>query len=113
LSKVESIDMISRHFSRLDVLVIGPGLGRRTDTLNNVSSLLACARASSLPIILDADALLLVQPNLSVLTNYPNCILTPNHYEYGRLCMALGLNEEEVGRTLLSKRQQPRIWHLD
>lgn len=76
---------------RLHVLVIGPGLGRDSLTQKIVSEVISEARSRNVPLVMDADALLLIQKQPSLIHGYTECILTPNVVEFGRLCKALGV----------------------
>ncbi|KAL1979690.1 hypothetical protein VTN96DRAFT_5371 [Rasamsonia emersonii] len=78
-------------FSRLHVLVIGPGLGRDGVTQRVVEEIMKEARSRSLPFVLDADALLLVTEKPDLVKGYKECILTPNVVEFSRLAKALGI----------------------
>lgn len=77
--------------SRLHALVIGPGLGRDGVTLKIVAEVIREARSRSIPFVLDADGLLIVTENPSLVKDYKECILTPNVVEFGRLAKALGV----------------------
>ncbi|KAJ5776915.1 YjeF C-terminal domain carbohydrate kinase-like protein [Penicillium odoratum] len=77
--------------SRLHALVIGPGLGRDGVTLKIVAEVIKEARSRSIPFVLDADGLLIVTEDPSLVKGYKECILTPNVVEFGRLAKALGI----------------------
>ncbi|KAJ5938607.1 YjeF C-terminal domain carbohydrate kinase-like protein [Penicillium verhagenii] len=77
--------------SRLHALVIGPGLGRDGVTLKVVAEVIKEARSRSIPFVLDADGLLIVTEDPSLVNGYKECILTPNVVEFGRLAKALGI----------------------
>lgn len=77
--------------SRLHALVIGPGLGRDGVTLKVVAEVIKEARSQSIPFVLDADGLLIVAENPTLVKGYKECILTPNVVEFGRLAKALGV----------------------
>lgn len=77
--------------SRLHALVIGPGLGRDGVTLKVVAEVIKEARSQSIPFVLDADGLLIVTEDPSLVKGYKDCILTPNVVEFGRLAKALGI----------------------
>lgn len=81
---------------RLHVLVIGPGLGRDPLMQATVARVVRAARERDLPIILDADALLVVQKDPSLVRGYGKAVLTPNVVEFSRLCKALGVDEDKV-----------------
>ncbi|KAJ5814330.1 uncharacterized protein N7503_001080 [Penicillium pulvis] len=91
------IDMLSR----LHALVIGPGLGRDGVTLKVVAEVIKEARSRSIPFVLDADGLLIVTEDPSLVKGYKECILTPNVVEFGRLAKALGINtpsQADIGK---------------
>ncbi|EEH33644.2 YjeF domain-containing protein [Paracoccidioides lutzii Pb01] len=77
---------------RLHVLVIGPGLGRDPTTQQIVIEVLKEARSRQMPVVLDADALLLIQEHPDLVRGYPECILTPNVIEFARLVKAIGVD---------------------
>ncbi|KAJ3945993.1 uncharacterized protein N0V96_004344 [Colletotrichum fioriniae] len=77
------IDMLAR----LHVLVIGPGLGRDPLMQETVARVIRAARERSIPLVLDADALLI---------GYDLAVLTPNVVEFSRLCKALEVDEGKV-----------------
>ncbi len=79
---------------RLHVLVIGPGLGRDIVTQKQVKAVIAAARKSDppVPMVLDADALWLVQTDPDLVRGHKECILTPNVVEFGRLAKSVGLD---------------------
>lgn len=77
--------------SRLHALVIGPGLGRDSVSLQVVAEVIKEARSQSMPFVLDADGLLIVTEDPNLVKGYKNCILTPNVVEFGRLAKALGI----------------------
>lgn len=80
---------------RLHVLVVGPGLGRDPLMHATVSRVLRAARARGLALVLDADALLLVQRDPALVSGYAAAVLTPNVVEFGRLCEALGVDADD------------------
>jgi len=82
------VDAVTKVFPRLHGLLIGPGLGRHPCILNAVKEILQCARKTTeLIVVLDADALFLLQnkESLAIVQNNPRVILTPNIVEYKRL----------------------------
>ena len=82
---------------RLHSLVIGPGLGRDPVTQKQVSEIIKVARDSKPPIsmVLDADALMIVNENPDLIRGHKECVLTPNVVEFARLAKALGVDPEE------------------
>ncbi|KAK0377331.1 carbohydrate kinase [Colletotrichum melonis] len=86
------IDMLAR----LHVLVIGPGLGRDPLMQETVARVIRAARERSIPLVLDADALLVVQKDPGLVKGYELAVLTPNVVEFSRLCKALEVDEGKV-----------------
>jgi ATP-dependent NAD(P)H-hydrate dehydratase len=78
---------------RLHVLVIGPGLGRDPLMQETCARVIKAAREKRMPMVLDADALLLVQKDPELVKGYGLAVLTPNVVEFGRLTKALGVDE--------------------
>lgn len=79
--------------SRLHVLIIGPGLGREAYMQAYARIALSVARRQGMFIVLDADALWMVNNDLSVIQGYRRAVLTPNVMEFKRLAEKLGIDE--------------------
>lgn len=90
---------------RLHVVVIGPGLGRDPLMQETVAKVIEAARKQSLPLVLDADALLAVQKSPELVKGYKLAVLTPNVVEFGRLCKALGIEEEVAKQAAQHKNE--------
>jgi len=80
-------------FSRLHVLVIGPGLGREPYMQTYARLALSIARSKAMFLVLDADALWMVGQDLSLIRGYRRAVLTPNVVEFKRLKEQLGLGD--------------------
>lgn len=97
-SSAEPADKIASRIiemlPRLHVVVIGPGLGRDPLMQDTVAKVIEAARKQGLPLVLDADALLVVQKSPGLVKGYKLAVLTPNVVEFGRLCKALGIEEQ-------------------
>ncbi|KAM7205524.1 Ribokinase-like protein [Naviculisporaceae sp. PSN 640] len=78
---------------RLHVLVIGPGLGRDPLMQDTVARVIRAAREKNMPMVIDADALLLVAKDPGLVKGYKGAVLTPNVVEFGRLTQALGVDD--------------------
>ncbi|KAF9879696.1 hypothetical protein CkaCkLH20_02507 [Colletotrichum karsti] len=87
---------IIEMLSRLHVLVIGPGLGRDPLMQDTVTRVIRAARERSIPLVLDADALQIVQKEPELVKGYALAVLTPNVVEFSRLCKALGIDEAKA-----------------
>lgn len=79
------IDMLPR----LHVVVIGPGLGRDPLMHDTLGRVLSAARDQLMPVVLDADALMIVQKHPELVKGNKSVVLTPNVVEFRRLCEAL------------------------
>jgi ATP-dependent NAD(P)H-hydrate dehydratase len=79
---------------RLHVLVIGPGLGRDPLMQDTCALVMRAARDKRMPMVLDADALQIVQREPDLVRGYALAVLTPNVVEFGRLTAALGVDEQ-------------------
>ncbi|XP_049876658.1 ATP-dependent (S)-NAD(P)H-hydrate dehydratase-like [Pectinophora gossypiella] len=72
---------------KMDVVVIGPGLGRENETLSLIYDIISTCKDLLKPLVIDADGLYAISRNVSIIKDYPSpgVILTPNHYEAERL----------------------------
>ncbi len=77
--------------SRLAALLVGPGLGRGKDALRTLQESI---RASK-PMVIDADALVLLKPEMSV---QAPCVLTPHEGEMVALEKSFGRRSEGLRR---------------
>ncbi|CAH0401197.1 unnamed protein product [Chilo suppressalis] len=93
LSKKHS-SKISEILKKLDVVVIGPGLGREDEQIKLIFDVIETCRSLKKPIVIDADGLYALSKNITVLLNYPKpgVILTPNGREAARLIEAINSN---------------------
>jgi len=81
---------------RLDALLIGPGLGRDAEAGARLQAVLA----RDIPTVLDADALVLLAPEMLSRRSGP-LVLTPHAGELGRLCQQFAIGgEDRIERTL-------------
>ena len=85
--------------SNLHAVVIGPGLGRDKLMQATVAEVIKASRAKNVPLVLDADALWLLQEQPDLVRGYKECILTPNVVEFGRLAKSVGLGADELPDT--------------
>ena len=80
---------------RFHVLVVGPGLGRDPLMQSTAAKVIRAAREREMPVIMDADALQLVQEDPDLVRGYASAVLTPNVVEFSRLWKALKLGEAD------------------
>ncbi|KAK0728948.1 Ribokinase-like protein [Apiosordaria backusii] len=90
----EIANRIIPMLSRLHVLVIGPGLGRDPLMQETVALVIKAAREQNMPMVLDADALLLICKDPDLVRGYKQAVLTPNVVEFERLAKALNIEQE-------------------
>ncbi|RKO92987.1 Ribokinase-like protein [Blyttiomyces helicus] len=88
------VEVISRG---VQAIVIGPGLSRDGTMLETARRIIKMARRSEIPLVLDADALFLIQADFSLIDGYRRAILTPNANEFQRLCASLNIAMEGEG----------------
>lgn len=88
---------------RLHALVVGPGLGREPAVLAAARRVIAAARASALPTVLDADALFLAAQDPSTVHGFKEAVLTPNVVEFARLYKAVLGSEPPADQRCATK----------
>lgn len=76
-------DIVEMARSRFTAMVIGPGLGRDENTVSDVRRVVA---ETTLPMVIDGDALFALGDDLSVLANRRGAsVITPHDGEFARL----------------------------
>ncbi len=83
---LEGLHLLRERIARADALVIGPGLGRETETLALIEEIVKTARV---PVVLDADAL---QPQI-VSAAKTQLVLTPHAGEFERIAGEVALEK--------------------
>jgi len=83
---------LSSLLSRLHVLVVGPGLGREDYMQRSAKMAINIAKEKGMFLVLDADALLLVGNDKSIVKGYRRAVLTPNVVEFKRLSEQLDID---------------------
>ncbi|KAI7862642.1 H-hydrate dehydratase [Spinellus fusiger] len=100
----EIVDRVSSVLSRLDVLVVGPGLSRDALMQASAKDIVIKARKEQVAVVLDADGLFLIQHHPYIIQGYTKAVLTPNRVEFKRLCKTMGIcHEKEEEDTLVQK----------
>lgn len=87
---------ITPLLDRLHAIVIGPGLGRDQLMQDTAALIIREVRKRSMPLVLDADGLFLVQNQPDVIHGYASAVLTPNVMEFQRLCERMGVDPATV-----------------
>ena len=85
----DGVRKTKRWLKNMDALVIGPGLGREQEALAFVWDILAFARETNVPTVIDADGLFLVSLDPTIARGNANVVLTPNAAELSRLARAI------------------------
>ena len=75
---LKAVERIAQVLTRLDALVIGPGLGRDASVYEVTRTIIEKAKEANLPLILDGDALYFISLEPGMEKGYKNAILTPN-----------------------------------
>jgi len=92
---------IKSFLKKIDVLIIGPGLGSSKSTFVLIKEII---KAIDIPAVLDADALNALKDNLKLLKNHKGeFILTPHEKELSRL-FGLSLELVKKNRKLVAKK---------
>ncbi|KAJ8717731.1 hypothetical protein PYW07_005661 [Mythimna separata] len=80
---------------KMDVIVIGPGLGREPETLHLISDIIEDCKNLGKPLVIDADGLYAISKNTTLIKNYPcpGVIMTPNLREANKLMTAVSRND--------------------
>jgi len=94
-SSKEIIDSVAGVFSRLHVLVVGPGLSRDALMLESAKGIIEKAKEKNMAIVIDADGLFLVQNHPETIKDYQKAVLTPNVVEFKRLCETMKLRFDD------------------
>jgi ATP-dependent NAD(P)H-hydrate dehydratase len=79
-------DALPPILPRLHALIVGPGLSRNKAMLQGSLNVIQEAQKLRVPLVIDADGLVLVQEHPEVFTGYHPTVLTPNLNEFKRLC---------------------------
>lgn len=93
--------------NRLHVLVVGPGLGRENYMQEYARLAIDLAKSQGMYLVLDADALWMVQKDPGVIQGYAKAVLTPNVSEFKRLADSLGISPDVPAESiapLISKK---------
>ncbi|KAG0259311.1 hypothetical protein BG011_002732 [Mortierella polycephala] len=92
---MQTFDDINALLKRVHVLVVGPGLSRDKGMLQSAKHAIEKAKELEMPIVIDADALFLIQNYPELIHGYSKAVLTPNVVEFGRLCDAMNIDAKD------------------
>ncbi len=90
----EGVSAVRQLLPGMSALVLGPGLGRHTNTMQAVHQILLDAQQASLPTVIDADGLWFAKEHPTALLGARCTVLTPNVPELARLKRALHENDD-------------------
>ena len=96
----QSCNDIFKIIDRVHSVIIGPGLGRDATTHDVVNVLFDYIVLKSIPLIIDADGLMIFNKK-PALANYSKLIITPNKVEFQRLSSAINESSPEKLSSLL------------
>lgn len=82
---------IAQWTSMMDVVVIGPGLGRDPCVHATVVRVMEELRIANKRVVIDADGLHIAKENLYLLEGWTNATLTPNKNEFNRIAAAVNV----------------------
>ena len=85
LDQEYGMEEIEVWLSRVQSVLVGPGLGRNQSMAGRLSIILEKIKERSLPVVVDADALWHLAGNPGMVCGYPKAVLTPNTQETHRL----------------------------
>ncbi|VDQ14943.1 unnamed protein product [Trichobilharzia regenti] len=74
----------TKCMDKVHAVTFGPGLGL-TENIENTIKLIDYCKSANKPIVIDADALYIINQNPSLIQGYNKTILTPNTIEFSRL----------------------------
>lgn len=90
----QAMQSVYSWISRLNAVIVGPGLGRETTMLESASSVIKYCCQNDIALVIDADGLFLLETYPDVLNGHrQNIVLTPNANEFRRLCAKFIPNE--------------------
>ena len=100
----KAFSRVPEPLDRYSAIAVGPGLGRDALTGVALHGLMTAAKASGIPMVVDADALNLLSENPAWMADIPaGSVLTPHLGELRRLVPYEKGHEEEAARELVSK----------
>jgi len=82
------VSYVKEWLEKIQVLIVGPGLGRDECMLECTAQIITNAKELKLPIVVDADGLWILTQKPQLIRGYANAIITPNPMEFSRLFKA-------------------------
>ena len=85
LDAPNAVEAIAEWLPRIHAMVIGPGLGRDQDVMQNLGTIMKLVIDLEIPLIIDGDGLFFINTNHHLIQGHTSVILTPNAIEFQRL----------------------------
>ncbi|KAJ2550997.1 hypothetical protein EV175_003855 [Coemansia sp. RSA 1933] len=101
----EDSSRVPRLLQKIHAMSVGSGLGKNEVLQENARRAIVEARRLDIPVVLDADSLDIVCGAPDIIAGYHKAVLTPNAPEFGRLCMAVGVDPDDRDATMLVARK--------
>lgn len=97
----DAANEVASWFSRMDSIVVGPGLGQDPVNQDCAHKIMRLARDNELPMVIDADGLRIVTQDTSLLNGCFSSVITPNFNELHRLANSCGVphNKQDFPNT--------------
>ena len=102
----EDIKIVETLESKVDALLIGPGLGSEIETQKSVKKIINFFIRYKKPIVIDADAIKVVGRNQNIIKNTPT-VITPHAGEFKELTgvkLSKNLNERKINVEKWAKK---------
>lgn len=93
---IQAASDVTDWFTRMDCLVVGPGLGQEPVNQKCALEIIRSAQSKELSMIVDADALRLLTQDTSLLKGCVTSIVTPNFNELHRLASEHGIPHDKL-----------------
>lgn len=105
---------ISMLLPKMDVIVIGPGLGREDEAVKLTEDIIKTCKTLGKPLVIDADGLYVVSKNPGIIKDYPRpgVIMTPNKREASKLHDSVSNNNSFWGEnvSILTKGEEDQFY---
>ncbi|MDK2951032.1 MAG: ADP-dependent NAD(P)H-hydrate dehydratase / NAD(P)H-hydrate epimerase [Kosmotogales bacterium] len=88
----QDIFQIEKLVREMDVIVLGPGIGRTKNTINLVFKIIELIKKQKKFLVIDADGLYAVSHDINIVMNSDRIVLTPHPGEFKRLIGDENLN---------------------
>ncbi|MCB0731639.1 MAG: NAD(P)H-hydrate dehydratase [Ignavibacteriae bacterium] len=94
--RLKNVELIEKNIEWADAIAIGPGLGRESETVDSILTILKKFKKKKF--IIDADAIFALSDKNYKNIDLSNCVLTPHHQEFANL---ISVDIKELKNNLL------------